>query len=211
MVFCHCADKGARKAHPKAERFGGSKKVKGLKHIEKETIGVQGKTTAALSSEDLSLLARLDELEKRETANAELYQWDDFDNDDKNSVRCSNKDDDVRWEMRSIAQDKESDGFIKKVKWDNFDAAKDTGRDSGNSDDDGEDGNGDVKTTIAVKFSSSPKSVLQKVRKYFKRLFVWLLQRKNLFLSLHCSQTFPYFVPSNILQGRQGIHAALHP
>ena len=181
MVFCHCADKGVRKAHPKAERFGGSKKVKGLKHIEKETIGVQGKTTAALSSEDLSLLARLDELEKKETANAELYWWDDFDNDDKNSVRCSNKDDDVRWEMPSIALDKESDGLIKKVKWDNFDAAKDTGRDSGDSDDDGEDGNGDVKTTIAVKFSSSPKPIFRRCANILKGCFYGFFKGKTCF------------------------------
>lgn len=155
-------NKGARKAHPKAERFGGSKKVKGLKHIEKETVGVQSKTAAALSSEELSLLARLDELEKKETANAELYHWDDFDNDNKNSVQYSSKDDDVTQEKSSVAQDKEIGGLIRKVKWNDFDGAKDSGSDSGDSDDYGEEGNGEVKTTIAVKFSTSPMSILQK-------------------------------------------------
>lgn len=137
--------------------------MKGLKHIKKETVGVQSKTVAALSSEELSLLARLDELEKKETANAELYHWDDFDNGDKNSVQCSNKDDDVTQEKSSVAQDKESGGLIRKVKWNDFDGAKDGGSNSGdNSDDYGEEGNGEVKTTIAVKFSSSQKSILQK-------------------------------------------------
>lgn len=155
-------NKGARKAHPKAERFGGSKKVKGLKHIEKETVGVQSKTAAALSSEELSLLARLDELEKKETANAELYHGDDFDNDNKNSVQYSSKDDDVTQEKSSVAQDKEIGGLIRKVKWNDFDGAKDSGSNSGDSDDYGEEGNGEVKTTIAVKFSTSPTSILQK-------------------------------------------------
>ncbi|XP_029184382.1 unconventional prefoldin RPB5 interactor 1-like isoform X3 [Acropora millepora] len=155
-------NKGARKAHPKAERFGGSKKVKGLKHIEKETVGVQSKTAAAVSSEELSLLARLDELEKKETANAELHHWDDFDNDNKNSVQYSSKDDDVIQEKSSVAQDKEIGGLIRKVKWNDFDGAKDSGSNSGDSDDYGEEGNGEVKTTIAVKFSTSPRSILQK-------------------------------------------------
>ncbi|XP_067053226.1 unconventional prefoldin RPB5 interactor 1-like isoform X2 [Acropora muricata] len=155
-------NKGARKAHPKAERFGGSKKVKGLKHIEKETVGVQSKTAAPVSSEELSLLARLDELEKKETANAELYHWDDFDNDNKNSVQYSSKDDDVTQEKSSVAQDKEIGGLIRKVKWNDFDGAKDSGSNSGDSDDYGEEGNGEVKTTIAVKFSTSPRSILQK-------------------------------------------------
>ena len=180
MVFCYCADKGARKAHPKAERFGGSKKVKGLKHIEKETVGVQNKTAAALSSEELSLLARLDELEKKETANAELYEEDDFDNDDKNSVQCSNKDD-VTWEKSSVAQDKESGGLIRKVKWNDFDGEKDSGSNSGDSDDYGEEGNGEVKTTISVKFSSSPKSILQKVCKYVKTVCMTSLKEKTCF------------------------------
>lgn len=147
--------------------------MKGLKHIKKETVGVQSKTAAAVSSEELSLLARLDELEKKETANAELYHWDDFDNDDKNAVQCSNKDDDVTQEKSSVAQDKESGGLIRKVKWNDFDGAKDGGSNSGDSDDYGEEGNGEVKTTIAVKFSTSPRSILQ-VCKYFKT--VWLLQ-----------------------------------
>lgn len=136
--------------------------MKGLKHIEKETVGVQSKTAAALSSEELSLLARLDELEKKETANAELNHWDDFDNDNKNSVQYSSKDDDVTQEKSSIAQDKEIGGLIRKVKWNDFDGAKDSGSNSGDSDDYGEEGNGEVKTTIAVKFSTSPRSILQK-------------------------------------------------
>lgn len=183
MVFCHCADKGARKAHPKAERFGGSKKVKGLKHIEKETVGVQSKTAAAVSIEELSLLARLDELEKKETASAELHHWDDFDNDNKNSVQYSSKDDDVIQEKSSVAQDKEIGGLIRKVKWNDFDGAKDSGSNSGDSDDYGEEGNGEVKTTIAVKFSTSPRSILQKVCKYFKTVCMASSRRKSVSVS----------------------------
>lgn len=189
--FSFTADKGARKAHPKAERFGGSKKVKGLKHIKKETVGVQSKTVAALSSEELSLLARLDELEKKETANAELYHWDDFDNDDKNSVQCSNKDDDVTQEKSSVAQDKESGGLIRKVKWNDFDGAKDGGSNSGdNRDDYGEEGNGEVKTTIAVKFSSSQKSILQKVCKYFKTVCMASSNEKTFFCLFTAVKSF---------------------
>ena len=156
--------------------------MKGLKHIEKETVGVQSKTAAAVSSEELSLLARLDELEEKETANAELHHWDDFDNDNKNSVQYSSKDDDVTQEKSSVAQDKEIGRLIRKVKWNDFDGAKDSGSNSGDSDDYGE-GNGEVKTTIAVKFSTSPRSILQKVCKYFKTVCMASLRRKPVSVS----------------------------
>ncbi|XP_068721846.1 unconventional prefoldin RPB5 interactor-like [Montipora capricornis] len=150
-------NRGVRKAHPKAERFGGCKKVEGLKQLGKKKT-VKGKMTTPPSGEVLSLLARLDELEKKETANAELDQLDDFDENEKSTPF----DNDVRWEQPSTDKDKKSSS--KRIKWKDCVSKKVNEKNGDDSDDDSsgdendDNGDDDDVTTITVKFSSLCKS-----------------------------------------------------
>ena len=165
FAFCCFVDRGARKAHPKAKRFGGSKKVEGLKGNIKSPITRKDREAQPLSSEDLSLFARLEELEEKETANAELDQigQDDSDDNSKTEIGFVKENDDVRWEQSSKAKDK--DITKRKVKWEACVTYKDSKEndddDSGDNDDDDDDDGDDVKTTIDVKFSSSSTSQQQ--------------------------------------------------
>nr|XP_058941790.1 unconventional prefoldin RPB5 interactor 1-like [Pocillopora verrucosa] len=123
-----------RKAHPKAERFGGTKKVQGLKSDQKDTVTMKGNKVQKVSSEDLSLLARLDELEEKETKNAELDQVGKDDSGDEKSITTgehTNIQGDARWGLH------------------HKDKTNETEDDDENHDSD------DLQTTISVKFSSS--------------------------------------------------------
>ena len=154
--------------------MGGSKKVEGLRgNIKgpiKGPITRKDKEAQPLSSEDLSLFARLEELEEKETANAELDQIgkDDSDDNSRTEIGFVKENDDVRWEQSLTAKDK--DITKRKVRWEasvtNKGSKKTDGLDS-DDDDDNEDGD-DVKTTIDVKFSSSSTSQQQVNNNFLK-------------------------------------------
>lgn len=148
-----------RKAHPKAERFGGTKKVQGLKSDQKDTVTMKGNKVQKVSSEDLSLLARLDELEEKETKNAELDQVGKDDSDDEKSITTgehANIQGDARWGLHHKDKTNETK---KKVTWEIHDVKDETvlsSTDSTTSEDDDENHDSDdLQTTISVKFSSS--------------------------------------------------------
>jgi len=102
------------------------------------------------------LFARLDELEEKETANAELDQLgkDNSDEENKTETEFVKKEDDVRWAQPSTATDK--DITKKKVKWEACVDKKDC---SENDDSEEEEDDDDVETTIPVKFTSSSMSL----------------------------------------------------
>lgn len=159
---CHSlADRHFRKAHPKAKRFGGTKKVEGLKSNLTDKIRNIEKTVQIVSSEDLSLFARLDELEEKETKNAELDQlWQD-DSDSKENVTasgCSKEGGDTR---EGLPQKQDTNQTKKKVTWEaryvKNEAVVSSSDSSGSDDDDG------VQSTISVKFSSSSVPLQGKV------------------------------------------------
>lgn len=148
-----------RKAHPKAERFGGTKKVQGLKSDQKDTVTMKGNKVQKVSSEDLSLLARLDELEEKETKNAELDQVGKDDSGDEKSITTgehTNIQGDARWGLHHKDKTNETK---KKVTWEIHDVKDETvvsSTDSTTSEDDDENHDSDdLQTTISVKFSSS--------------------------------------------------------
>ena len=148
-----------RKAHPEAERFGGTKKVQGLKSDQKDTVTMKGNKVQKVSSEDLSLLARLDELEEKETKNAELDQVGKDDSGDEKSIttgKHTNIQGDARWGLHHKDKTNETK---KKVTWEIHDVKDETvvsSTDSTTSEDDDENHDSDdVQTTISVKFSSS--------------------------------------------------------
>ena len=154
MVLLFFADRGTRKAHPKAKQFGGSKRVEGLKSGIKDHNSTQkDREKKAIITDDLALFARLDELEKTEAANAELDQfWDEEKSDIKNDSEYRKKEDVVRWVPPLKTQN--DDNNEKKVTWGDDDAKKDADGNVGDSDDDDSDDNDeDGRRTIAVKFS----------------------------------------------------------
>ena len=143
-------DRGSRKAHPKAAQLGGSKKVEGLKSKVKQT-----KLFQQVSSEELSLFARLDELEEKEAENAELDQlWkDDFDyGENKTEIGYAQKGDD----KRSALTQSENTNPAKKVTWETLDNKNDAVvNSSDSSESDNDSGDEDIQRTISVRFSSS--------------------------------------------------------
>lgn len=156
MVLLFFADRGTRKAHPKAKQFGGSKRVEGLKSGMKDHNSTQkDREKKAIVTDDLALFARLDELEKTETANAELDQFlDEEKSEIKNDSEHRKKEDDVRWVPPSKTQN--DDNNKKKVTWGDDDVKKDADGNVGDSDDDDSDDNEeDGRRNIAVKFSHS--------------------------------------------------------
>ena len=151
------ADRGARKAHSKAKKFGGSKKVEGLKSNIKEKMTKIDREVKPLAAEDLSLFARLDALEKEETTNAELDQLDEDNSAEeiKTESGYMKKEDGVRWVQSMTAKD--SDSKKKKVTWGASDIKNDAGENVDDANGDSDDDN-DVQRTIAVKFSHSSTS-----------------------------------------------------
>lgn len=145
-------NRGARKAHSKAKKFGGSKKVEGLKSNIKEKMTKMDREVKPLAAEDLSLFARLDALEKEETTNAELDQLDEENSaeDIKTESGYMKKEDGVRWVQSMTA--KNSDSKKKKVTWGASDIKNDAGENVDDANGDSDDDN-DVQRTIAVKFS----------------------------------------------------------
>ena len=161
MVLLFFADRGIRKAHPKAKQFGGSKRVEGLKSSIKDHNSAQKDgAKKAIVTDDLALFARLDELEKTETANAELDQFlDEEKTEIKTDSEYSKKEDDVRWVPPLKTQN--DDNNKRKVTWEDDDVKKDADGNVGDSDDDSDDDDDDDDDddggrTIAVKFSHSP-------------------------------------------------------
>ena len=157
MDLLFFADRGTRKAHPKAKQFGGSKRVEGLKSGMKDHNSTQkDREKKAIVTDDLALFARLDELEKTETANAELDQFlDEEKSEIKNDSEHRKKEDDVRW-VPPLKTQKNDDNNKKKVTWGDDDVKKDADGNVGDSDDDDSDDNEeDGQRTIAVKFSHS--------------------------------------------------------
>ena len=157
MVLLFFADRGTRKAHPKAKQFGGSKRVEGLKSGMKDHYSTQkDREKKAIVTDDLALFARLDELEKTETANAELDQFlDEEKSEIKNDSEHRRKEDDVRW-VPPLKTQKNDDNNKKKVTWGDDDVKKDADGNVGDSDDDDSDEDDeDGRRTIAVKFSHS--------------------------------------------------------
>ena len=154
MVLLFFADRGTRKAHPKAKQFGGSKRVEGLKSGMKDHNSTQkDREKKAIVTDDLALFARLDELEKTETANAELDQFlDEEKSEIKNDSEHRKKEDDVRW-VPPLKTQKNDDNNKKKVTWGDDDVKKDADGNVGDSDDDSDDNDEDGQRTIAVKFS----------------------------------------------------------
>lgn len=156
-----------RKAHPKAERFGGTRKVQGLKSDQKDTVTMKGNKAQKVSSEDLSLLARLDELEEKETKNAELDQVGKDDSGDEKSITTGENtkiQGDARWGLHHKDKTNETK---KKVTWEIHDVKDETvvsSTDSTTSEDDDENHDSDdLQTTISVKFSSSSEHSQGKV------------------------------------------------
>ena len=155
VVLLFFADRGTRKAHPKAKQFGGSKRVEGLKSSIKDHNSTQkDREKKAIVTDDLALFARLDELEKTETANAEL---DQFLHEEKTEIKTDSeyrkKEDDVRWVQPLMTRS--NDNSQKKVTWGDDDVKKDADGNVGDSDDDSDDDDEDGQRTIAVKFSHS--------------------------------------------------------
>lgn len=198
-----------RKAHPKAERFGGTKKVQGLKSDQKDTVTMKGNKVQKVSSEDLSLLARLDELEEKETKNAELDQVGKDDSGDEKSIttgKHTNIQGDARWGLHHKDKTNET---IKKVTWEIHDVKDETvvsSTDSTTSEDDDENHDSDdLQTTISVKFSSSSEHSQGKVSisfyctvLMFKYLLSLSFQRSKFqFSTLSC--TFIQFLALSIV------------
>lgn len=155
------ADRGTRKARPKAKQFGGSKRVEGLKsNVKNHNSTQKDREKKASVTDDLALFARLDELEKAEIANAELDQFLD---EEKSEIKLDSeyrKKDEVRWVPPLMNLNDDNDK--KKVTWGDNDVEKDAEGNVGDSDDDGDDGDDDDnddeedgRRTIAVKFSHS--------------------------------------------------------
>ena len=157
MVLLFFADRGTRKAHPKAKQFGGSKRVEGLKSSIKDHNAAQKDgEKKAIVTDDLALFARLDELEKTETANAELDQFlDEEKTEIKTDSEYRKKEDDVRCVPPLKTQN--DDNNKRKVTWGDDDGKKDADGNVGDSDDDSDvdDDDDDGGRTIAVKFSHS--------------------------------------------------------
>ena len=198
-----------RKAHPKAERFGGTKKVQGLKSDQKDTVTMKGNKVQKVSSEDLSLLARLDELEEKETKNAELDQVGKDDSGDEKSITTgehTNIQGDARWGLHHKEKTNETK---KKVTWEIHDVKDETvvsSTDSTTSEDDDENHDSDdLQTTISVKFSSSSEHSQGKVSisfyctvLMFKYLLSLSFQRSKFqFSTLSC--TFIQFLALSIV------------
>ena len=159
------ADRGSRKAHPKAAKLGGSKKVEGFKgNLNKE------KEARHASSEELSLFARLDELEEKEAQNAELDQlWQD-DSDNRGSktaeIGFEKRDDDTR---STPLQSENTNQTKKKVTWETLDSKNDAVVDSNDSSgSENDDDDEDVQRTISVRFSSSSTSLQGRVNNTLK-------------------------------------------
>lgn len=157
-------DRRSRKAHPKAAQLGGSKRVKGLKSNLKDRVEKrQTKVAQQVSSEELSLFARLDELEEKEAENAELDQlWEDFDcKDSKTETGYAQEEDDKRL---ALIQSENTNQAKKKVTWETLDNKNDTVvNSSDSSESDNDSGDGDIQRTISVKFSSSPTLLKRQV------------------------------------------------
>ena len=198
-----------RKAHPKAERFGGTRKVQGLKSDQKDTVTMKGNKAQKVSSEDLSLLARLDELEEKETKNAELDQVGKDDSGDEKSITTGENtkiQGDARWGLHHKDKTNETK---KKVTWEIHDVKDETvvsSTDSTTSEDDDENHDSDdLQTTISVKFSSSSEHSQGKVSisfyctvLMFKYLLSLSFQRSKFqFSTLSC--TFIQFLALSIV------------
>lgn len=150
-------DRRSRKAHPKAARLGGSKRVKGLKSNLKDRVEKrETEVVQQVSSEELSLFARLDELEEKEAENAELDQlWqDEFDSkESKTETGYVQKEDDKR---SVLTQSENTNQAKKKVTWETLDNKNDTIVNSSDSlESDNDNGDEDIQRTISVRFSSS--------------------------------------------------------
>ena len=106
--------------------------------------------------EELSLFARLDELEEKEAENAELDQlWqDNFDyGESKTEIGYAQKGDD---KSSVLAQSENTNPAKKKVTWDTLDNRNDTVvNSSDSSESDNDSGDEDIHRTISVRFSSS--------------------------------------------------------
>ena len=148
--------------------------MEGLKSNLKDRIGKK-KTNVVpqLSSEELSLFARLDELEEKEAENAELDQlWqDDFDyKESKTETGYAKKDDDERSELTCMEN---SNQGKKKVTWETLDNKNDTVvNSSDSSENDNDSGDEDIQRTISVRFSS-PSTLLKGQVSNSRLLVVW--------------------------------------
>ena len=143
-------DRRSRKAHPKAAQLGGSKKVEGLKRNVKQTKLVQ-----QVSSDELSLFARLDELEEKEAENAELDQLyqDNFDYKESiTEIGYVQKGDDKR---SALNQSENPNPTKKKVTWETLDKTDTVVSSSDSTQSDIDSGDEDIHRTISVRFSSS--------------------------------------------------------
>ena len=140
-------DRRSRKAHPKAAQLGGSKKVEGLKRNVKQTKLVQ-----QVSSDELSLFARLDELEEKEAENAELDQ-NNFDYKESiTEIGYVQKGDDKR---SALNQSENTNPAKKKVTWETLDKTDTVVNSSDSTQSDNDSGDEDIQRTISVRFSSS--------------------------------------------------------
>lgn len=170
-TFLHLsfADRGSRKAHPKAAKLGGSKKVEGFKSNLKDRKPNKEKEAWHASSEELSLFARLDELEEKEAQNAELDQlWQD-DSDNRGSktaeIEFEKRDDDTR---STPLQSENTNQTKKKVAWETLDSKNDAVVDSNDSSGSENCDDEDVQRTISVRFSSSSTSLQGQVNNTLK-------------------------------------------
>lgn len=111
------------------------------------------------STEELSLFARLDELEEKEAKNAELDQpWqDDSDNErSRTEIGFEKREDDTR---STLSQSEDTNQTKKKVTWETLDNKDDTVVNSNDSSESENDDDEDVQRTISVRFSSSSTSL----------------------------------------------------
>ena len=109
-----------------------------------------------VSSEELSLFARLDELEELEAENAELdrlWEGDSGYKESKTETECAKKEDD---DKRSVlAQSENTNQAKKKVTWETLDNDTETVVNSSDSSESDSDKCEDIQRTISVRFSTS--------------------------------------------------------
>ena len=152
--------RSSRTAHPKAQKVGGSKKVEGLKSTTKINGAKDKRDERHFSTENLSLFARLDELEMLERKNDEFnrLEGDAFDNETCNIKADIVKKEKVEEELLPINSGGNSYSQAeKKVTWQDVNN-KDANGCSTSEEDEEEESSGNI---ICVEFTASTASAKQ--------------------------------------------------
>ena len=129
--------------------------MEGLKSNLKDRVEKrETKVVQQVSSEELSLFARLDELEEKEAENAELDQlWENDAGYKENKTGYTQKEDDKRW---TPTESENTNQAKRKITWETLDNKNDiVVNSSDSSESDNDNGDEDIQRTISVRFSSS--------------------------------------------------------